>query len=208
MQLVFKEHADRSAALAESLYEHDCCGDLIVAKVIYNTPDVTLRSPAPWSYHHFNKQPPHKTKFNGENLCAPLLSFHHLSDEVPAIRKFELKYSAWRRPYGRYITYADAFEHFAPSFLLEATSRSENRLFLPGWNNYAYSLRQLVAVSAWDCEQACIDEADCLIWKWRGYDFKCFLDSSMRMGKQVGRTDVVSGWRLDRWAKLFKKECA
>lgn len=210
MQFVFSEHANASAAFAETLYEPDCCGDLILAKVIYNTPGVTLRSPAPWSHELFNKQPPHKTKFHENNLCAPVMSFHHLSHEVGEVHKFERQYAAWRHRLQRnsddFITYRDAFEFFAPNFLREAVSRGETRLFVPGWNNYAFSKDVGTMMSAWDCEQRCVNETDCLEWKWRAYDGKCALDTSMRIGKQVGRTDVVSGWRIDRWRNILNQQ--
>lgn len=85
---------------------------------------------------------------------------------------------------------------------------------LPGWNNYAYSLEgfehetTLVLESAWDCEEACTKESKCFSWKWRAYDKRCYIEASVRIGKQIGRTDVISGWRLDRLREILQdRDC-
>lgn len=93
MEHVFNTHAEQTAKYAETLYEKDCCGDFTLAKVIYNTPGVSLQAPEPWSNGLFTKHPPHKVKFTAANLCLPVMSFHHLTDETPRVHAFEKKYA-------------------------------------------------------------------------------------------------------------------
>ncbi|KAK9453891.1 hypothetical protein V1511DRAFT_461384 [Dipodascopsis uninucleata] len=190
----------------------DCCGDHMVAKVLY---DHGIKMAVgdgvyPYAKWRFQGEPQWLVFTNKHNWCAPILSFHHISPrDIEEIHQFELEFRKTHHD-DQPIRYVDVYHKFMHDYLEEEKddwdNRSNDREYSPSYKN---AFRTSEYTSLEKCKKACEDWSECVGWR-KGPDF-CGLSKSVRLGRRVVRygEDIhnegihwISGWMLDRIRKI------
>lgn len=212
MDLTFGSYTDLEY-LYEDLMAEQCCGDLSVGIMVWDTAKVQVVHNAA-----FRGDPHHKLRITSDMWCQPVATFHHASGmEHEIIHQYE---TSKRASGGALVTFADVYRDFYLPYLEPEK---------PGWYNAAieepfiYSrdrdishgikplaeggLRPRPYESLDNCRQACTDSPECMIWQYykdHG-NATCALGNVFRYGHSLKHyrklrhmTDATAGWMIDR----------
>lgn len=201
----------------EKLVDNDCCGDLVMAKVLLATdpPTRLLRS-----FPLIQGETVTSLDWSATHWCKPAVTWHHVDAAgVDKLWQFERR---WSVNYGtsKPILFKDYYHAFIHPRLL-ATNGS-----LPGWDNLSNDWKfsaekdeDPAVESAKACKRFCEEKDECLQWSWR--PGSCKAGKRVRFGwalanrpklgsaedrieKTAGKSHegAVSGWMMDRIEKF------
>lgn len=103
------------------------------------------------------------------------------------------------------ITFGHLFSHFAHPALLSAVEDSVlPTLSLSGWDNYSDEHEEEGVDSFEDCSSVCEEHDECIGWLFTA-EGRCFWQPNMRVGKEATGKAYLSGWRVDRFRKIWNE---
>ncbi|KAK9464241.1 hypothetical protein V1512DRAFT_268792 [Lipomyces arxii] len=183
----------------EEFARSHCCGDLTVSHAFLDR-DIHILSGGEYPYVSWRIQgePPTAVRFNKDNWCAEIATFHHINaHDIERLYNFEHKFSP-----DIPILYKDVYREFVMPYITETRHR---------WDNYAdaweYALErekdpknpvETAYHSLKDCAAACEAWDKCLQYRYKkGW---CGVTDVIRLGKkEMGDGDkYTSAWMLDR----------
>jgi len=180
-----------------------CCGDAVLAIALFKDDHIRIKGPDEATSSGFNKDPPHAQSFNRRNWCDPLYTFHHVTEtDISDLWHFEQEIWPKLLPNDN-IRFVDAFSHFLPDFLRNATDAKE--VVYEGWANLSSDLtiskRNGIDYNSQFCRQACDERSYC--WAWSFGEDKCTITvESVKMGQLC--VQHISDYRMDR-IKAFRQ---
>jgi hypothetical protein len=203
MDATFGYHADHVNHVMDDFQAFACCGDEILARALYSTPDVYIKAPSPISHQLFSGETPTSERYRERNWCEPIVTFHHVKpDEIAALHAFEQQ--LFRRLLRTdLIRHLDVFAAFQPDFMRQAYDNGDLHVLSGDWENRAEDEEvpavEGMAFDATFCEAACRERPHCWLWQFRHNEEgeRCTLGTELvRIGGQ--RTGFTSGWMLGR----------
>lgn len=191
----------------------ECCGDLMVAWALFQMGNVTLDAESTERpMIRFQGEAVHVAEYGPEDMCEPLLTFHHLTGhDIEVLWEYERL-----RPKGVKTLYNNVYRDFVLPYVVEERedwymgartfdiSATENVPFhdLEGNEIYPNATKE-------ECKTACLKHETCYVWSfWEG---KCELQhNNIILGSKAtfDRKDyhklfgnapkVWTGWMVDR----------
>lgn len=183
----------------ENLVRKSAFGDAALSKALYDTPGVHLKGLSEEGGKRFNSDPPNVLKFDRDNWCDEVLSFHHVSNaDVSRLYEFE------QRMAGKRVLWSDIWEEFRPGFIKEGEMVEKGSW--QSFESWDSETTDLTIGSTAECKEACAREEGCLMWEYRQDTRKCRWTSEfLRIGTaKPHEKNLVTGWmtnNIHHWAK-------
>ncbi|KAK9475741.1 hypothetical protein V1514DRAFT_370284 [Lipomyces japonicus] len=186
-----------------------CCGDHVLAHA-FNERGTGVVSGESYPYVSWRIQgePPVSVRYNKQNWCNEIVTFHHLSShDVEKLYEFENQFDV-----NEAIKYADVYHHFIMPYIQEGV--------IEEWDNLSEARQyskdreddqenpQVTAYNSFDdCSKKCDEWNDCLQFRFKpGY---CGLCSHVRLGTKDVNQDQTdrfkSKWKIDRIRNMRKQ---
>jgi hypothetical protein len=208
MDATFGAHADHVEHVMDDFQAFACCGDEILARALYSTPDVYIKAPSPISHQLFSGETHLSMRYRQKNWCQPIMALHHVHDmEIAQLAQFDKQLFSRLLP-NDFIRHIDLFNAFAPPFLLEAYAADEAQIASSDWENRCED-DKIPAVegqpyNADFCRDACLTRWQCWQWQFSESDGCILGDQLLRVGAK--REGFISGWMLRRFKKMRSEE--
>ncbi|KAB8446192.1 hypothetical protein FH972_025174 [Carpinus fangiana] len=198
---MFTKQIDSNRQKYEKAVDEDCCGDLMIAKVLR---DIDIRITR--AFPIVQGETPSTLDYTGLHWCHPVVTYHHMSaDEIADYWKFEQQWL--RGPNAQApIMHRDVFEHFVEPHIQHASPKwdniSKDRIFTSASDPNASAEQKVAHKSSQACSLACHQDTRCMQYQFR--PGQCKFGDVIRLGQSVPE-DVESGWEWER-IKDFKKQ--
>lgn len=202
----------------------ECCGDLMVARMLRDTLNITVFTGFDDDYFSvFQGNPIWEIDFFNKKWCQPILSFHHLtSHDVELLWEYE----KMRRRYNKeHIYYIDIYHDFVAPYITSAgrknwdnkaddlfySYKSDNRQNWKPKSEGGPVVRPYENAKA--CKKACEDWETCKSWRYLPNSKYCGMSSwSFKLGRtakpwintkdeKYDTTNAISGWDLKKIRK-------
>lgn len=191
------------------LYEEDNFGDSVIAKTLWKTPEVTIKSLTGGDPMFFELGTNY-VPVSPRTWQSPLFSIHKIGvAEMETMRQFELEHLA--QGYDDVRT-CDLYEKFAPQWMREVPGLVSGPAapngtvhIAKGWVSNTRKTRKLNPKSMDECFQECDRAADCWTWSWNaGRTPSCELQIGIF---NIGREEpaFTMGYRVDRISQYLSK---
>lgn len=212
MKATFGDHANHVEHVMDDFQANACCGDEILARALYSTPNVYIKAPDPLSHQLFTGETPTSHRYRSRNWCQPIMSFHHMKpEEIAEVAVFEQELFP-KLLLNDFIRNLDVFKRFAPPFLSQAYEKGSPHATSDAWDNRSEEGESIPSVEgkAYDaafCHEACILRPECFQWSFKNRDGEqlCKLEKELlRIG--APSENITSGWMTGRAKRMFGKE--
>ena len=182
----------------------DCCGDLILAKVLKQLDIRVLRS-----WPSIQGETPSSLDYTERHWCYPVVSYHHMnSKEIESLWEFQRDWisnethSSSDHP----ILHRDAFEYFVEPWISHRNgwdNLSKDRAITAEDENLSED-EEKAHRDAGACHALCISMSECVQYSYS--PGTCNIGNVIRLGKEESAyPELISGWIEER-VHQFKRE--
>lgn len=189
---------------------HEAFGDFLIAISLYGLEGVDISSPEKNTTLSFTGELPQNIRYESRRICKPVFSMHHVVDA-------DLDNKLWlfeqtllqKKGLSEMITFADLFWYFASEPLRRGVEGRDQSLQVVAWDNSSNQDEEKGVETAEGCAAVCDEHSDCIGWTLRPNDDgspRCYRQPNMRIGAAASSTATVSGWRLDRFRRIWSRK--